>query len=161
MDATKAMNLLDVLDAEQYVMLKNEGLTNIGTPPNGTTRGFYLQNGPDGKPINTDWYDYIYQTGFSHSHTLNISGANERTSYYFSFGYTDQEGMLKKNTFKRLGGRMNLDHKVSDRITVGGNFTYSNSINFSAKFRLVIRAGIQYFRTWSFATCFGSKCGSL
>lgn len=127
--ATKAMNLLDVLDAEQFVMLKNEGLTNIGTPPNGTTRGFYLQNGPDGKPINTDWYDYIYQTGFSHSHTLNISGANERTSYYFSFGYTDQEGMLKKNTFKRLGGRMNLDHKVSDRITVGGNFTYSNSIN--------------------------------
>ncbi|MBL7737712.1 MAG: TonB-dependent receptor [Chitinophagaceae bacterium] len=127
--STKAMNLLDVLSAEEYVMLKNEGLTNVGTPPNGTTRGFYLQTGPDGKPVDTDWYDYIYQNGLSHSHTLNISGANEKTSYYFSFGYTDQEGMLKKNTFKRLGGRMNLDHKVTERITVGGNFTYSNSIN--------------------------------
>ncbi len=128
---TKAMNMLDVLNAEEYVTLKNEGLTNIGTPPNGTTRGFYLQTGPDGKTIDTDWYDYIYQTGMSHSHTMNISGASDRTSYYFSFGYTDQEGMLKKNTFKRLAGRMNLDHKVSDRITIGGNFTYSNSSNFA------------------------------
>ncbi|MEI9910563.1 MAG: hypothetical protein WDO71_13360 [Bacteroidota bacterium] len=88
---TKAMNMLDVLNAEEYVTLKNEGLTNIGTPPNGTTRGFYLQTGPDGKTIDTDWYDYIYQTGMSHSHTMNISGASDRTSYYFSFGYTDQE----------------------------------------------------------------------
>jgi TonB-linked SusC/RagA family outer membrane protein len=131
MGFTKAMNQLDVLNAEEFVTLKNEGLTNVGTPPNGTTRGFYLQNGPDGKPIDTDWYDYIYQTGFSQNHSLNISGASDRTSYYFSVGFTDQEGMLKKNTFERMSARLNLDHKVSDRISIGGNFTYSNSSTFA------------------------------
>lgn len=128
---TNALNKLDVLNAEEYVLLKNEGLTNVGTPPNGTTRGFYLQQDANGKTIDTDWYDYIYQTGLSHNHTMNISGANDRTNYYFSFGYTDQEGMLKKNTFNRLSARLNLDHKVNDRITIGGNFTYSNSSTFS------------------------------
>jgi TonB-linked SusC/RagA family outer membrane protein len=128
---TKAMNQLDVLNAEEFVLLKNEGLTNVGTPPNGTTRGFYLQQDANGETIDTDWYDYIYQTGLSHNHTMNISGASDKTNYYFSFGYTDQEGMLKKNTFNRLSARLNLDHKVTDRITVGGNFTYSNSSTFA------------------------------
>ena len=40
------MNLLDVLNAEQYVMLKNEALANAGTPANGTTRGFYNKQVP-------------------------------------------------------------------------------------------------------------------
>jgi len=129
--ATKAMNLLDVLNAEQFTMLKNEALANAGTPANGTTRGFYTQTGPDGKVIDTDWYDYIYQTGKSQSHTVSVSGANDKTSYYFSFGYTDQEGMLKKNTFNRLSTRLNLDHKVNNWFTLGGNFTYSNSNTFA------------------------------
>lgn len=70
---------------------------------------------------------------------MNVSGASDKTNYYFSFGYTDQEGMLKKNTFKRLSGRLNLDHKVSDRISLGGSFTYSNSIT----------AGIDYLNSLS------------
>ena len=129
--ATKAMNLLDVLNAEQFTMLKNEALANANTPANGTTRGFYTMTGPDGKVIDTDWYGYIYQTGKSQSHSVSVSGANDKTSYYFSFGYTDQEGMLKKNTFNRLSGRLNLDHKVNDWFTLGGNFTYSNSNTFA------------------------------
>lgn len=124
---TKAMNLLPVLDAQQYTDLKNEGLTNVGTPPNGTTRGFYTQNDANGNLINTDWYDYIYQTGFSQNHSLNLSGASDRTRYYFSFNYTDQEGMLKGNTFQRLAGRMSIDHKMSNAVSLGGSFSYSNS----------------------------------
>ena len=126
---TKAMNLIDVLNAQEYTDLKNEGLVNAGTPPNNTTRGFYTQTDPNGKVIDTRWYDYVYQTGFSQNHTINLSGANEKTNYFFSTGYTSQEGMLKTNTFNRITGRMNIDHKVNSWLSFGGNFSYSNSIN--------------------------------
>ncbi len=126
---SKAMNLIEMLNAEEYTALKNEALANAGTPANGTTRGFYTMTDNDGKLVDTRWYDYLYRTGTSHNHSLNISGANENTQYFFSLGYTDQKGIIYTNDFNRKTGRFTLDHKVNDRITIGGSFNYSKSFN--------------------------------
>ncbi|MDX2046385.1 MAG: TonB-dependent receptor [Chitinophagaceae bacterium] len=126
---SKAMNLIEMLGAEDYTMLKNEALANAGTPANGTTRGFYTMKDINGNLVDTRWYDKLYRTGTSHNHNLNISGANETTQYFFSLGYTDQKGIIKTNDFSRKTGRFTLDHKVNDRITVGGSFNYSKSFN--------------------------------
>jgi TonB-linked SusC/RagA family outer membrane protein len=126
---TKPYNLIDVLNAQEYTDIKNEALANAGTPANGTTRGFYTMTDASGKLIDTRWYDYIYRTGFAHSHTISASGANEKTNYYFSVGFTDQEGMFKNNDFKRMTGRFTFDHKVTDAITIGGTFNYTSSDN--------------------------------
>ena len=124
---TKAYNLIPLLDAQQYTDLKNEGLRNAGTPPNNTTIGFSTMNDANGNLVNTNWYDHIYRTGFAHNHNLNIAGGNERTNYYFSAGYTDQEGMLVNNDLKRITGRFTLDHKVNNWLTFGGTFSYTNT----------------------------------
>lgn len=126
---SKAMNLIEMLGAEDYTALKNEALANAGTPANGTTRGFYTMTDNNGKLVDTRWYDELYRTGTSHNHNLNISGANESTQYFFSLGYTDQKGIIKTNDFTRKTGRFTLDHKVNDRISVGGSFNYSKSFN--------------------------------
>ncbi|MFN5938435.1 MAG: TonB-dependent receptor plug domain-containing protein, partial [Sphingobacteriales bacterium] len=84
---TRPFNLIPVLDGREYELIKNEGLTNAGTPPNGTTRGFYPFNGPDGQPVSTNWYDVIFRTGVSQNHNLSVSGANDKTNYYFSSAY--------------------------------------------------------------------------
>jgi TonB-linked SusC/RagA family outer membrane protein len=126
---TNAYNLIEVLNAQEYTDLKNEGLVNAGTPPNNTTRGFYTMNDANGNLINTNWYDYVYRTGFAQNHTLNLSGANEKTSYYFSVGFTDQEGMFVNNDYKRMTGRFTMDHNVNTWLKVGGTFNYTNSDN--------------------------------
>jgi TonB-linked SusC/RagA family outer membrane protein len=126
---TKPYNLVEVLNAQEFTDLKNEGLVNAGTPPNGTTLGFYTMTDAEGKLIDTRWYDHVYRTGFAQNHTLSISGANESTNYYLSVGMTDQEGMFRTNDYKRMTGRFNLDHKVNNWLTVGGNFTYATSEN--------------------------------
>jgi TonB-linked SusC/RagA family outer membrane protein len=126
---TKAYGLIEVLDAQEFTDLKNEGLTNAGTPPNGTTRGFYTMTDANGNLVDTRWYDYIYQTGFAQNHVLSVSGANDRTNYYFSAGFTDQKGIFVNNTFKRMTGRFTLDQKVTDWFTVGGTFNYSATQN--------------------------------
>lgn len=126
---TKPFNLVPLLDGREYETIKNEGLTNAGTPPNGTSRGFYPYIGLDGQPVNTNWYDVIYRQGISHNHSVNVSGANDKTNYYFSAGYSKQKGMIYNNDFKRLTALMSLEHKVNSRITVGGKFQYSTSKN--------------------------------
>ncbi|WP_411273191.1 SusC/RagA family TonB-linked outer membrane protein [Daejeonella sp.] len=126
---TKAYNLIEMLNAEEFTMIKNEALTNAGTPPNGTTRGFYTMTDANGKLVDTRWSDYVFRTGFAHNHNVNISGASDKTQYFFSAGYTNQEGMMVNNDFTRKTGRFTLDHKVNDRITVGGSLNYTNSNN--------------------------------
>ena len=128
---TKTFNLPELLDAFQYTDHKNAALVNAGLF-NAATNNFALTNGPDGSPINTKWYDFIYRTGNQRSNSVNVSGANEATSYYLSAGYTDQQGILKRNEFKRISVLLNIDHKVNSVISLGGKVQYSNEQNLAA-----------------------------
>ncbi|NCI47600.1 SusC/RagA family TonB-linked outer membrane protein [Sediminibacterium soli] len=127
---SQVQRLPELLDAFQYTDLKNAALTNAGTFS--ATNQFALMNGPDGKPINTRWYDYVYRTGIMHSNSVSVSGANEATSYYFSAGYTKQQGIIKRNDFNRLSLLMNIDHKATKHVSLGGKIQYSKEDNLAA-----------------------------
>ncbi|MCC8423708.1 TonB-dependent receptor [Mucilaginibacter sp. UR6-11] len=122
--STSTYNLPKVLNAEQYVTIKNEALVNAGSAP-----GYKLQYRADGSLIDTRWYDYAYHTGISHNHNLNFSGGTDKTSYFVSLGYSNQQGILVQNTFERKVGRVNIDQKLTVKLNVGSNFSFSNSIN--------------------------------
>lgn len=123
--------LQKVLDAQQYTDYKNEALRNAGTF-NAATNAFATTVGADGKIINTNWADIVYRQGLQHSNTISLSGANESTSYYFSTGYTEQEGIINRNDFKRLTLLMNVDHKAGKFFTMGGKIQYTSDKNTSA-----------------------------
>ena len=122
---TKPYGLWELMNAEQYMTVKNEGLANA----NITNQKFNPTPGPDGKTIDTRWYDYVYRNGFSQSHNISLSGGSQGTTFYFSAGYTDQEGILVKNDFTRKVARVTLDHKANKVINLGGSFSYSNEIS--------------------------------
>lgn len=128
---SKVQRLQDLLDAFQYTDLKNEALKNANLY-NAATNYFALTNGPDGNPINTDWNDIVYRRGFQTSNTVSVSGASESTNYYLSVGYTDQQGIIQKNDFKRLSALANIDHKVGKVLSVGAKLQYSGEQNNAA-----------------------------
>ena len=78
---------------------------------------------------NTDWQEEAFQDGSFTSFDLSASGGNDNTTYYLSGGYLGQDGILIGNTFDRISGRLNLDHKISNKIGVGVNVNISNTIN--------------------------------
>lgn len=119
--------LWDLLNAEQYMLIKNEAQVNAGGPSDFFRPSF----DPDGNMIDTRWYDYVYRNGFSHNHNLNFSGGNENTTYFLSLGFTQQEGMIQRNDFNRTQARLNLDHKLIKNVTVGTSINYTSSNNFS------------------------------
>ncbi|PYF69399.1 SusC/RagA family TonB-linked outer membrane protein [Pedobacter nutrimenti] len=128
-----------LLDAFQYTDYKNEAVANanairagsVNITVNGVSQlpKFALTNGPDGQPINTRWYDYAYHTGFSQTHNANVSGGTESTKYYMGLGYTNQNGIYIKNSFKRLNAVFNVDSKINDYLSIGGKLSYSNEKN--------------------------------
>lgn len=122
--------LPQLLNAQDYVTFKSSAVANN---PNVASSIRYMQsNDANGNPIDTRWYDYVYRQGVSHSHNLNVSGGSDKTTYYFSAGYTNQQGILQKNNFERINTLFNVDSKLGKAFTVGGKISYSNEKNLSA-----------------------------
>jgi TonB-linked SusC/RagA family outer membrane protein len=135
--AVKAQGLPVLLDAYQYTDLKNEGLRNAGTFDNtnanlANRRYFALSNDAAGNVINTNWYDYIYRTGYSHSNSISVSGGSESTNYYLSGSYTKQQGLVQTNDYSRKAGLFKVDHREGKIFVIGGKISYSNEENLSA-----------------------------
>jgi TonB-dependent SusC/RagA subfamily outer membrane receptor len=92
------VRLPEVLNAEQYIAIKNEAVLNakiIGGNQNNSSVAsalFFPNYDANNRAIDTRWYDYIYQRGTSQSHNLSVSGGNNGTTYYFSANFTDQKG---------------------------------------------------------------------
>ncbi|MFT3822577.1 MAG: SusC/RagA family TonB-linked outer membrane protein [Chitinophagaceae bacterium] len=113
-----------LLNAYDYVNIKNEAMVNAGKPA-----GFALQTLADGSVVNTDWYDVAYRTGVSQNHNISFSGATPTTKYFVSVGYSDQNGIVRTNEFTHKVARLNLEQQLLKRVTVGTHFSYSNSYN--------------------------------
>ena len=62
-----------------------------------------------------DFQDEIFSTNFGNEQNLNISGANENTSYYISGSSFNNTSIIKNNNFERFGIKTNLQHKVNLR----------------------------------------------
>jgi TonB-linked SusC/RagA family outer membrane protein len=124
---SKAARLAKVLNAQQYLEIKNEGLQNAGTyDPVNNYYGTSI--GSDGKEIDTRWYDYIFRTGNSQNHNVSVSGANDNTKYYFSVGYTDREGILRGNDYNRKSISYNIEHKVNNWLKIGSKTNYTTDV---------------------------------
>jgi TonB-linked SusC/RagA family outer membrane protein len=63
---------------------------------------------------NTNWQKEIYRNAISHDHNLTVSGTKKNFPYRVSYGYTDQEGILKNTDLKRQSLNVNLNPSFLD-----------------------------------------------
>lgn len=68
---------------------------------------------------NTQYQDLILRTGMIQNHTIGIQGGNERTSFYISGGFFQDQGVTKLLDYTRNSLRANIDHQVNKRLKVG------------------------------------------
>lgn len=135
---TRPVRLYDLLNAQDYMTIKNEAVSNlnanrraIGAAATNNENSFRPTLDANGNVVDTRWYDYIYRTGVSTNHNLNFSGGTENTTYYASVNYSNQKGMLKNNDFRRYAARLNVEHTLFKRFTIGTRINYANSLNSS------------------------------
>lgn len=73
-----------------------------------------------------DWSDYAYRNGLRQEYDLSVAGSNERSTFYASMSYLNEEGITKASDLERLTGRLRADYKVKDWMKVGGNISYTH-----------------------------------
>jgi len=77
-----------------------------------------------------DYEEILYgETGQLTEHTLSAIGGDETTQFYLGGQYMDEGGIIKNTGYKKLSGRLNVDHRLSDKakISVSTNLVRSES----------------------------------
>lgn len=109
---------LDMLNATEYATILNEKSVAAG--------GSILFPNPQSYGEGTNWQNQIFSTATRENHEFNLSGGNDKSTFYSSFGYLNYGGIVSNeiSNYKRTTVRLNSTHKVTNHVTVGQNFTY-------------------------------------
>ncbi|MEX2513082.1 MAG: TonB-dependent receptor [Cyclobacteriaceae bacterium] len=78
--------------------------------------------------VDTDWQEQAFNPNAGVTNVnFSASGGDEKTRFYFSSAYDKQDGIMIRNQFERISGRLNLDHNISDHFTIGANFSLART----------------------------------
>jgi TonB-linked SusC/RagA family outer membrane protein len=69
----------------------------------------------------TNWYDQITRSAPMQNHNISVSSGSEKSSYFFSLNYLNQQGIAVYQYNKRYSARMNTLFTVKDKIRIGEN----------------------------------------
>ncbi len=112
---------LNLLNSTQYATLMNEKALAAGNPVPFAD--------PASLGVGTDWQDAIFNNSAKrYSNELSISGGNDVSNFYISFGLQDQEGIVATDisNYNRKSFRLNSTHKLSKYVTIGQTLGYSH-----------------------------------
>ncbi len=110
------VKLFDLLKATDFVIISNEKRSNRGQANWASNDGAAYP----GRVFDTDWQAAVLKSSAKQQdHNLSFSGSTEKSTYYFSVGYTAQEGVTIPNEMKRYSFRGNADQKVKKWLTLG------------------------------------------
>ncbi len=73
----------------------------------------------------TDWRKELLRTAMHQSYEASVSGGNDRSTFYASLGYNNQEGLAKNSSLDRYSARLNVTQKVGKYGEVGANMMFS------------------------------------
>lgn len=148
----KPTRKVDFMNAEEYVGIMQAAAVGrakydwrMGTSPYASEQeaidgrlailannlNFFSADNEDWKTfkVNTDWQEEAFQRAPISQYDINLSGGNEKTTFYMGLQYLDQKGIMIQNELKRYNGRLNVDHKASNWLNVGMNMSFARSVN--------------------------------
>ncbi len=133
--AKKLVDKIAMVNAAEFKTLFEEEQTNLGI------------TGPDRFDFtpwtgNTDWVDEMTRTGLMISNNLSLSTSTEKNKFYFGFGHTNEEGIIKHQQLRKLTLSLNDEVKVGKGIKLGftlnavrqrNPFSWANGLLFTAR----------------------------
>ncbi|TXK49240.1 TonB-dependent receptor [Pontibacter qinzhouensis] len=141
--------LWELTTGPEHAMLVNEQWVNSGFDNPALNQTYANRpfrpaaeviNGVPGRGTPEEQHTYdrmgrVFRTAQTKNYDLNVQGGSENIRYNIGAGYTNQEGILKPAEFERASFKLNLDTKLSSKIT----FSSSNGVYRS--FRQQVRGG--------------------
>ena len=113
---------LDVMNTSEYMSyIKNLVINARGyteeeylASPEYRNLGYWDEQGVQ-HFADTDWQKEIYRTAVSTDHNITVTGGLKNMPYRVSLGYTNQNGIVKKNNFQRYTASINVSPTFLDK----------------------------------------------
>ncbi len=77
---------------------------------------------------NTNWHDLTYRTGITKNYEVAVSGGSEKTQFYVSGNYYNEEGTVRHTGIERFNLRTNLSHRINEKLKLSVRINGSNRI---------------------------------
>jgi TonB-linked SusC/RagA family outer membrane protein len=109
----------EMVNSWEYAEVVNEAAENIGQQRRYSDEEIQkFRDGTDPAYPNFDHIGYLFGSGrgVETKHDISMRGGTQETQYMFSFGYYDQQGIIKKNNADRYNVRLNLDSKLHEKL---------------------------------------------
>ena len=131
-DANVAANsaMIKYLGYQVYTVPDGEQLIGMDGKLNPNATLGYAQKAKSGETYwyqPDDWTDAAYKTGFRQEYEVNMSGGTDKSDYYISAGYLDEDGIIDNSSYKRFNARMKANYDLTKWLHVGVNVGYVNS----------------------------------
>jgi TonB-dependent starch-binding outer membrane protein SusC len=75
----------------------------------------------------TDWNKEIFGTGYQQNYQLSFSGGTDKSKYFLSGGYQQEDGIVSPANFNRLSFRSNTDSDVKPWLNVVSGLNFSRT----------------------------------
>ncbi len=110
----------ELYDMQKQYYTENYSQNNGSLAPQYPTLQAYLDNrlpSPDDVAHSYDWQKYAFISSHTKEVNLSASGGNDKTKYYMGGTYYNEQSTGVHNGLKRGSFRLNLESKLSDRLT--------------------------------------------
>ena len=126
----QATNMIKMLDASQFASLHNDIMSNAGLTENPAYAN------PSGLGKGTDWLGELFRVASVQNYSLSYSGSSEKTNYYISGNYFDQQGIVINTGYKRYTFQLNTDSKVNSFLKIGNSLTLNSDLKTSGNYNI-------------------------
>lgn len=119
-------NKIDMLNASEYALLKQECLTNGGTSIS-TAWQTMFDEAIATNSVGTDWQDVIFRTAKTQNYNFNITGGTESATYDVGVTYAREEGIVENTNLNKFMAHINNSYTFNDHVKMGVNVYYTNA----------------------------------
>lgn len=137
---------LDVGNADQYAANIRQARANDGV---GLWNQVWSEQ-YDGKRKYTDWQDVMTRTAIRQNYNLSTSGGNEKSTYNFSLGYLNNEGVVINTNYQRITARANVKTKVNKFLEFGGDINYVHTDSYGSNKSIGNNGNLSSLRDFAF-----------
>ncbi len=110
-----------LLNSSQYREILREARSNAGLAPRADFED-------DPSIPTTNWVDEVLNNSSRiTNYQVSANGGSDKTTFYASVGYLNQDAILKVGNFERISGRLNMGHQATEKLNFGITTSFSNT----------------------------------
>lgn len=73
-----------------------------------------------------DWYKHSFHTGINQDYNVSVSGRNNRSNYYFSMGYMNNQGVARGDKYSTVRSNLKVNSNVTKWLEIGANINFQS-----------------------------------